>query len=36
MLKTEKRKLSEKMFLNLKKKKPGLKFNPELALIGLR
>ena len=28
--------LSEKMLLSKRKKKPGLKFNPGLALIGLR
>ena len=32
----EKRKLCEKNDFEKKKKKPGLKFNPGLALIGFR
>ena len=36
ILKKEKRKLSDKMLLIKRKKKPGLKSNPGLVLIGLR
>ena len=35
ILEKEKRKLSEKMLLIKRKKKPGLKSNPGLMLIGL-